>query len=332
MTLESAQVLDKARICLGLERQALEATEAALDETFVRLVERSLAVLRNGHKLIFTGVGKNAFIGQKLAGTFNSTGATACFLDPLQALHGDLGLGTAGDLAFLFSNSGETVELLQLLPALKRMGIATAAVTGDPDSALARSCEYRLLYRIVREACPLDLTPTASTTAALALGDALAMVCLELREVSRDDFARFHPAGTLGKSLLLHVSDIMRQGERFACVPDDTPVREALFAITRARCGCVALTDPVTGRLTGVFTDGDLRRCLVGENGGASILDHPVADYMTRDPKSVRADALAVEAVEIFEGHAISDLIAVDAHSAPVGLLDSQDLPRLKIV
>ncbi len=330
MPLDSATILAQARQCLAIEREALAATAKVLDGAFVATVRAVAAVSDGGRKLIITGVGKNAHIAQKLAGTFNSTGVPACFLDPTQALHGDLGLCAAGDLAILLSNSGASAEMLQLLPLFEKFGLETVALTGSPDSELALGADYRLIYHAPREACPLELAPTASTTAALALGDALAMVLLESRGLTREDFAKYHPAGTLGMTLLLRVKDIMRTGTACPVLKEArTTVQEAIFAMTKAKAGAVALVDG-KGRLSGIFTDGDFRRSAL--SGGADFLKKPVAGFMTRGGKTVPADALAVEALKLFQQHKISDLMALDGKGRPAGYIDVQDLPKLKIL
>src|SRR5688572_25234979 len=213
MALQPKTVLACARECIRIEGEALRETAQSLGAEFIATARAVDAVRSAGGKLIFTGVGKNAPIAQKIAATFNSTGVSSCFLDATQALHGDLGLVDEGDLVFLLSNSGQSEEILRLVPVLKRFGIQIVAFTSNPESDLARNADLHLLYRVPREACPLALAPTASTTAALALGDALAMVLLEARGLTRDDFAKYHPAGTLGMTLLLRVKDIMRTGE-----------------------------------------------------------------------------------------------------------------------
>ena len=330
MPLDSATILAQARQCLAIEREALDATAKVLSGDFVAAVRAVEAVVATGHKLIISGVGKNAHIAQKLAGTFNSTGVPSCFLDPTQALHGDLGLCAAGDLAILLSNSGASAEMLQLLPLFEKFGLKTIALTGSPDSELARGADYRLVYRAPREACPLELAPTASTTAALALGDALAMVLLESRGLTREDFAKYHPAGTLGMTLLLRVKDIMRTGDACPVLKEaKTTVQAAIFAMTKAKAGAVALVD-AKGKLSGIFTDGDFRRSAL--NGGADFLKKPVSGFMTRGGKTVPAGALAVEALKIFQQFKISDLVALDAKGRPVGYIDVQDLPKLKIL
>ena len=329
MDAEQSSQLARGRECIRIEARALEATAAALDETFVAAVELLHASVAAGRKIIAAGLGKSGHIAEKLVGTLNSIGAPACFLDPVNALHGDLGLCAEGDCALVLSNSGTTEELLRLVPLLKRFGLRTIALTAHADSPLARACDVALTYRVPAEACPLRLAPTASTTAALATGDALAMVLLEKRGVTRDDFARLHPAGNLGRSLLLRVADVMRTGDRFARQPDTCTVQEAIVAMTRAKAGCIALVDTTDGRLTGVFTDGDFRRCALS---GPDFLRKPVALFMTRQPKVVCADALAVEALRVFEASRIDDLLALDAEGRPVGVVDGQDLPQFRVV
>src|SRR5580698_7845448 len=219
MALAAKSALTRARACIRIEQAALGATARGLGKEFVATARAVEATIAAGGKLIFSGVGKSAHIAQKIAATFNSTGVSSCFLDPTQALHGDLGLCYEGDLAILLSNSGQSDEILRLMPLLKRFGLKIVAFTGNPKSDLARGADHRLFYRVKREACPLKLAPTASTTAALALGDALAMVLLEARGLTRDDFAKYHPAGALGLQLLLRVKDIMRTGDRTPVSP-----------------------------------------------------------------------------------------------------------------
>jgi arabinose-5-phosphate isomerase len=329
MALQTKSVLSRARACIRIEQDALTVTARSLGAEFVATARAVAAVSGAGGKLIFSGVGKNAPIAQKIAATFNSTGVSSCFLDATQALHGDLGLVDEGDLVFLLSNSGQSEEILRLVPVLRRFGARLVAFTGNPDSDLARNADRQLLYRVPREACPLKLAPTASTTAALALGDALAMVLLESRGLSRDDFARYHPAGNLGRVLLLRVRDIMRTGNRLPTAPDTVTVQDAILAMTKAKSGSIALVDRKSRRLTGILTDGDFRRSALT---GPGFLSRPVADFMTRKPKVISHNALGVDALRLFEAHKIDDLIAIDEHGRPVGLIDGQDLPKLRIV
>jgi len=329
METEQSSLLARGRECIEIEAAALHATAAALDESFLAAVDLLLRTHAAGRKIILTGLGKNAHIAQKLVGTFNSTGAPACFLDPVNALHGDLGMCAAGDAAVMFSNSGETEEIIRLLPLLKRNGLTTIAVTGKADSTLGTGADLALVYRVPHEACPLQLAPTASTTAALALGDALAMVLLERRGFTREDYANLHPAGNLGRILLVKVTDVMRTGDRFPVAPATCTTHEAIVEMTRAKAGCIALVDPDTGKLAGIFTDGDFRRSALKT---PDFLQTPVSAFMTRTPVTVRDDTLAVDALKVFEQHDIDDLLVVDADNRPVGLVDAQELPRLHLV
>lgn len=329
MALQSKSVLARARACIRIERAALEKTARNLGREFVATARAVDAASAAGGKLIFTGVGKSAHIAGKIAATFNSTGISSCFLDATQALHGDLGLVEPGDLAFLLSNSGQSEEILRLLPMLKRFGVRIVAFTSNPGSDLARNSDLRLLYQVPREACPLKLAPTASTTAALALGDALAMVLLEARGLTRDDFAKYHPAGNLGRVLLLRVKDIMRTGARLPTASDRVTLQDAILAMTKAKSGSIALVGGKSGVLTGILTDGDFRRSALT---GPDFLQKPVAQFMTRRPKVISEDALGVDALRLFEAHKIDDLIVVNRHGQPVGLIDGQDLPKFKIV
>lgn len=327
--MEAAQIIERGKSFLQLEAKAIEKTRRCLDETFVNAIaEIRLCYERRG-KLIFSGVGKNEPICEKIRATFNSTGVTAVYLDPLKALHGDLGLCEEGDLAFLFSNSGESEELIVLNSFLKRLGVSTMAMTSKSDSQLAKETESSLVYHYDEEACPLSLAPTASTTAALALGDALAMVFLEDRGLGREDFARYHPSGNLGRSLLLKVQEIMRKEDRMAVLTDSCVIKDAILAITQARCGTIALVDGQSGLLTGVFTDGDFRRASLQE---ADVLNTPVSKYMTRNPIKISSDELAIEALRIFQNHRINDLVVVDRVGKPIGLIDGQDLPSIQLV
>lgn len=329
MALQPKSVLARARACIRIEQAALTETARSLGDEFVATARAVDAASTAGRKLIFSGVGKNAAIAQKIAATFNSTGVSSCFLDATQALHGDLGLVDEGDLAFLLSNSGQTEEIVRIVPVLKRFGVRIVAFTSNPASDLAKNADHRLFFRVPREACPLELAPTASTTAALALGDALAMVLLEARGLTRDDFARYHPAGNLGRVLLLRVKDIMRTGARLPTAPDTVSTQDAILAMTKAKSGSIALVEKRSGRLTGILTDGDFRRSALT---GPDFLRKPVATFMTRNPKVISENALGVDALRLFEAHKIDDLIVVNARGKPVGLIDGQDLPKFKIV
>jgi arabinose-5-phosphate isomerase len=329
MAIAPKSALARARQCIRIECDALEETSRGLGAEFIGTARAVEATIAAGGKLVFSGVGKSAHIAGKVAATFNSTGVSSCFLDPTQALHGDLGLCYEGDLAILLSNSGQSDEILRLVPILKSFGLKIVAFTGNPKSDLSRRADYCLTYRVKREACPLKLAPTASTTAALALGDALAMVLLESRGLTRDDFAKYHPAGNLGRVLTLLTRDIMRAGRRLAVAKDSATVQEAILAMTKAKSGSIAIVKTGSGKLAGILTDGDFRRSALS---GPGFLARPVSAFMTRTPKVIRDDALAVDALRLFELHKIDDLIVVDAAARPVGLIDGQDLPKFKIV
>ncbi len=329
MALDSKTTLARARAAIKIEQEALAATSRTLDDRFVEVARAVHATNAAGRKLIFTGIGKSAHIANKLVGTFNSTGVSTCFLDATQALHGDLGVCNDGDLVFLLSNSGQSDEILRLIPGFRRLGVRTVAFTSNASSDLAKNTELQLIYNVPREACPLRLAPTASTTAAVAIGDALAMVLLAERGLTRDDFAKFHPAGNLGRVLLLRVKDIMRSGARLPIVTEKATTQEAILAMTKAKSGSIAIVNPKSGKLTGIFTDGDFRRSALT---GPDFLKKPVATFMTHSPKTVSEDALGVDALRLFQEHKIDDLIVVDAKGKPSGLVDGQDLPKLKIV
>lgn len=329
MGLSRKTAIARARACIRIETDALQATARALGAEFVETARAVETTISRGKKLIFSGVGKNAPIAQKIAATFNSTGVSSSFLDATQALHGDLGMVDEGDLAFLLSNSGTTEEIVRLVPILKRFAVRIVAFTSTPDSELARGADFKLLYRVPEEACPLRLAPTASTTAAIALGDALAMVLLQARGFTRDDFALFHPAGNLGRVLLLRVKDIMRSGERLPVASENVSTQDAILAMTKAKSGSIALVAKRSGKLTGILTDGDFRRSALT---GPDFLSKPVATFMTRNPKVISQDALGVDALRMFESYKIDDLIVVNRRGQPVGLVDSQDLPKFKIV
>lgn len=317
-----------ARTVFDIELAAIRAVRCQLDAAFERAVEVTVEALRQRRKIVVVGIGKSGLIGQKIAATLSSTGSTAVVLNPLDALHGDLGLVSDGDVVLALSYSGESEELLNLLPALKRFSVRLIAVTGHPKSTLARHSDVVLNGRVPKEACPFNLAPTASTTATLVLGDALAMAILQARGFKRQDFAARHPSGAIGRALLLRVHDIMRTGERNAVALQTFTVKEALLVMTRAKAGSVSVVDR-RGKLVGVFTDGDLRRQMAADE---SVLARPLASVMTPKPICIRAEALAVEALKVFNERNIDDLIVVNARREPVGLVDSQDLPRLKLM
>ena len=326
--MKSKTPLTLAKQVLDIELAGLRAVRSQLDAQFTLAVETLAEALSRRNKLVVVGIGKSGNIGQKMAATFNSTGATSVLLDPANALHGDIGLLDDGDVVLALSYSGESEELINLIGAVKRFPVQIIALTGAPKSSLAKLSDVVLNARVPKEACPFNLAPTASTTAMLALGDALAMALLQSRGFKKKDFAKYHPSGAIGRALLLHARDIMRTGKRLATAPRTASVREALLVMTRAKCGSVCVLGS-TGKLVGVFTDGDLRRHMT--KAGDAVLQLPLAKVMTAKPTTLRENALAVEALKIFNTRKIDDLIVVDAQRKPVGLIDSQDLPKLKL-
>ncbi|MDR5901417.1 MULTISPECIES: KpsF/GutQ family sugar-phosphate isomerase [Halomonas] len=310
---------DSARRTLRLEQQAIDALAARLDEAFDHACELILACRG---RVVVTGMGKSGHIAGKIAATLASTGTPAFFVHPGEASHGDLGMITPGDVVLALSNSGETAEVTALLPLLKRMKVPLISMTGRPRSSLGRHADAHLDTGVEREACPLDLAPTASTTAALAMGDALAVALLESRGFTAEDFALSHPGGSLGKRLLLRVSDLMHTGSRLPQVPLGSPLRDALLEITRQGLGFTCVVAP-DGRLAGVYTDGDLRRTLDLHSDLSGL---SVDDVMTCPGKRTTPDTLAAEAVSLMEDHRISALAVVDDEGRPVGALHMHDL------
>jgi arabinose-5-phosphate isomerase len=323
-----ASHLARAREVFDIELAAVKAVRDQLDQTFDRAVDLVAETLRQRGKIVVVGIGKSGHIGRKIAATLTSTGSTAVVLNSVDALHGDIGVVNDGDLILALSYSGESEELLNLLPALKRFAVKLVALTGSAKSSLARHSDLVLNVRVPREACPFNLAPTASTTAMLVVGDALAMAVLQARGFKRQDFAKHHPSGAIGRTMLLQVRDIMRAGERHAVVTEDVSVKEAILLMTRAKAGSVSVVSR-RGKLVGIFTDGDLRRHMAADE---QVLARPIAALMTRDPICVRDTALAVDALKIFNERQIDDLVVVNAAREPVGLVDSQDLPRLKLM
>jgi arabinose-5-phosphate isomerase len=320
--------LEKARRVLEMEIAELQRLEGRLDHRFAAAIELLMECVRNRGKVVVCGVGKSGCIGGKIAATLTSTGCPAVVLDPVNALHGDLGVVGPGDVVLALSYSGETEELLAILPALKSLDVRLVSFTGAAHSTLAQHSQLVLDVGVEREACPLELAPTSSTTVMLALGDALAMVLLEARGFGREDFARFHPAGKIGRTLLLKVRDIMRGHEQMALVSRETSVREVLERMTRKKAGA-AIAQDGEGRLLGIFTHGDFARCY---QSYPDLGDAPVERFLTRNPVSVEADRLAADVLLLLEKHRVDEIIVLDGESRPVGLVDSQDLARWRLV
>ena len=320
--------LAQAREVFDIELAALKAVRAQLDKSFDAAVETIIAALKSRGKIVIVGIGKSGNVGAKIAATLTSTGSTAVVLNSVDALHGDVGIVNDGDVILALSYSGESDELLNLLPALKRFSVKIISLTGNVKSALARHSDIALNVKVPKEACPFNLAPTSSTTATLVLGDALAMAVLQARGFKQKDFAKYHPSGAIGRAMLLKVGEIMRRDERNAMASENLSVKEALLVMTHARSGSLAVVN-ARGKLAGIFTDGDFRRHMATDE---NLLSQPLKKIMTRNPICVRDTALAVEALKIFNERNIDDLIVVNAKNEPVGLVDSQDLPKLKIV
>ncbi len=320
--------LAKARQVLEIEIAGLKAVCGQLDDSFTRAVDVVLDTLRQRGKIVVVGIGKSGNVGQKIAATLTSTGSTSVFLHGADALHGDLGVVSDGDVVLALSYSGESEELLNLLGALKRFSVKIISITGGAKSSLARYSDIVLNVKVPKEACPFNLAPTASTTATLALGDALAMTILQARGFKEKDYARHHPSGAIGRALLMKVCDIMRTGKRNAVASEAVTVKEALLLMCQAKSGSVSIVNG-KGKLIGVFTDGDFRRRAAD---GQDILSKPLSTVITRGPISIRDEALAVEALKIFNERNIDDLIVVNSRGEPVGLIDLQDLPKLKLM
>lgn len=315
-----------ARRVIAVETRAVAGLDARIDRGFL---DACALLLACRGRVVVTGMGKSGHIARKIAATFASTGTPAFFVHPGEASHGDLGMITDGDVVLAMSNSGETDELLTILPLLKRQGNALIAMSGKPDSSLARIADAHIDVGVPEEACPLGLAPTSSTTAALVMGDALAVALLEARGFTAEDFARSHPAGALGRRLLLLIGDIMHRDAAVPCVAADASVSAALMEMTRTGLGIIAVVDAAR-RLLGVFTDGDLRRAV--DDSEVDLRNTPVTRLMTRAPKTIAPDQLAVEAARLMEDHKIHALIVVDATHHVVGALNIHDLLRARVV
>jgi arabinose-5-phosphate isomerase len=317
-----------ARRVIAIEMEEIGRLSERIDGNFTEAVQALLDCLDAKRKIVVCGVGKSGNIGRKLVATLNSTGATSVNLNAQDALHGDLGVLDEGDVVILLSYSGETRELVDLLPHLRRQNIKLVGITGGLESALARNSDIVLDVSVQREACPLGLAPTSSTTTMLVLCDALAMVLLEARGFCEDDFARYHPGGSLGRALLTRVADVMRKGAALAIVTPETVISDVLKSMTRARAGA-AIVQAADGTLAGVFTHGDFVRTWQKD---PHVGQHPVSDFMTRKPITIAEDKLATEVLALLENHRVDDLVVLDAAGCPVGLVDTQDLTRLKLV
>ncbi len=322
----AAGLAESGRRVFQIEEQALAAVAARLDGEFT---EACRLMLSTRGRVVCTGMGKSGHVARKIAATLASTGTPAFYVHPGEAAHGDLGMVTDADVVLALSYSGESDEILLLLPVLRRQGNKLVAMTGRPQSSMAREADVHLDVSVPAEACPLDLAPTASTTASLAMGDALAVALLEARGFTADDFARSHPAGALGRRLLLHIADIMHAGDEVPRVTVDATVSEALVEMSHKRLGMTAVVDG-DGRLLGLYTDGDLRRSL--DDANVDLRTTRIGQVMTREPRTIGANALAVEAAQLMEAHKISGLLVVDAQQRVVGALNIHDLLRARVV
>ena len=320
--------LSRARKVVEIELAEVQAVAGRLNSGFEKAVHLIKSAVENRGKVVVVGVGKSGHIGEKIAATLNSTGSPAVVLNSLNALHGDLGVVSDGDVVLALSYSGETDELINILPALARFDVKKIAITGAVGSTLAKASDAVLDVRVTQEACPLNLAPTSSTTAMLVLGDALAMVLLEARGFDKEDFARYHPAGRLGRALLLRVHQIMRGEDQLAKAFPETPIVEVIKSMTSRRAGAAVVVN-AQGCLEGIFTHGDFARYFPNT---PDIGTRAVGDFMTSNPVTISDDQLAAEVLRVLQMHRIDDIIVVDGAQHPIGIVDSQDLSRLKIL
>lgn len=322
-------ILEKARNVFDLEINELISAKRRLDSNFEILVTKCKEALDKGGKIVISGIGKSGHIGYKMSSTLASTGSHATFMHPVEAMHGDLGILQKNDILIAISYSGETEELLLILPSAKRLDIPIVAFTGNVNSKLARWADIVVPMAIEKEACPFNLAPTSSTTVQLVMGDALAMVLLEMRGFTKEDFGRLHPGGAIGRALTLKLTDIMRSDEthKLVKVSPATTIKDTIIEMTKAHCGSAMVIDN-NQKLLGIFTDGDLRRHF-DDN---SLLEKPVEKYMTKNPVTIYGDQMAVDALKAIEKHKIDDVIVVDRNNKVLGVVDSQDLPGFKLM
>ena len=326
-----AAILDCARRVFNVEISGLEKTRDSLGDAFVATVRLMVETLDAGGLVVVTGVGKSLHVAEKMSAVFASTGTRSIVLNPVQAMHGDLGMTAPRDMLVALSFSGESDEVVKLVPAIRRHGLKIVAITGNPGSALARMSDVALPVPCGEEACPFGMAPTNSATATMAMGDALAMAMVEARKFTVEEYAGNHPAGAIGRALTLKVGDVMRKGDGFAKVRPESTVLESLMAMTAAKSGCAVVAD-AHGVLQGVFTDGDFRRIISSAGGASEVLSASVSKYMTASPMSIGEAAYAAEIVKVFEKMQIDDLPVVDGDGRAIGLVDIQDLPKMKVI
>ncbi|HCU35229.1 MAG TPA: hypothetical protein DGT21_07125 [Armatimonadetes bacterium] len=327
--MDTSEILNQARTTIAIETDAISRAADRLGEDFIRACRM---ILESPGRTVLCGIGKSGAVARKLAGTFASTGTPAFFLHPAEAIHGDLGMVCDADIVIMLSNSGETDELVRILPALRRRGVRIIAVCGEHSSTLAQEAEAIIDSAIECEACPLGLAPTASTATMMALGDALAMAVMHMRGFSVEDFAASHPGGALGRRLLSRVSDAMHAGQETPRVAPSTTVLQCLLTMSHASVRGVVVVVDEAGRMQGLFTDGDLRRLMQSGENRDELMDRPVSEVMTANPVSVRPETLATEALRIMETREIDNLPVVDGDGIVAGVVDIQDLMKLRVL
>ncbi len=321
----------RARQVFDIEIEGLCRTRDSLGKSFTNAVELMLGVVSNGGIVVVSGVGKNLHIAEKMSAIFSSTGTRSIVLNPVQAMHGDLGMVSSRDVLLALSFSGESDEVIRLIPAIRRHGLKVISMTGKPDSTLAKMSDVHIEIPCGREACPFGMAPTNSTTATMAMGDALAMVMIDAQKFPIEDYAMNHPAGAIGRALVMKVTDVMRTGEHLARVAPTATVLEALLAMTKAKAGSAVIADDA-GLLLGIFTDGDFRRIMAQATDRSGVLADSISTHMTQSPMFVRDDVYAAELLKVFERKRIDDLPVCDARGHVVGLVDIQDLPKMKVL
>ena len=325
------EMIKRAAEVFDVEIEGLKRTRDSLGESFTDTVKMILATSAAGGIVVVSGVGKNLHIAEKMSAIFASTGIRSIVLNPVQAMHGDLGMVAAKDILIALSFSGESDELLKLIPAIRRHGLKVVSMTGKADSSLARMSDIHLEIPCGREACPFGMAPTNSTTATMAMGDALAMVLIDAQKFAIEEYAMNHPAGAIGRALVMKVTDIMRTGDRLARVSPMSSVMDTLMAMTRAKSGSAVVVDDC-GKLLGIFTDGDFRRRMSEGGDAATMLSGEVSAVMTPSPMFVRDDVYAAELLKVFEKRRIDDLPVCDPSGHVVGVVDIQDLPKMKVL
>ena len=342
------EMIARAKAVFDIEIKGLEAVKDSLDDNFTTAVKMMLDCQAREGIVVVTGVGKNLHIAEKMSAIFSSTGTRSIVLNPVQAMHGDLGMVSAKDVLIALSFSGESAEVNNVIPAIRRHGLKVISMTRDPESTLAKLSDCHIAIPCGKEACPFGMAPTNSTTATMAMGDALAMVMIDAQEFKIEAYAMNHPAGAIGRALVMKVTDIMRTGEKLAVVKPTATVLETVMAMTKAKGGAAAIADDDM-KLLGVFTDGDFRRVMSedgrtkdkgqrtkaedkGQKPEGTILDDPISEHMTKSPSFVYDDAYAAELLKIFEKKRIDDLPVCDRSGRVVGLVDIQDLPKMKVL